>query len=379
MMGARRLMAVLGKEALHILRDPRTLIISLILPLFQLLMYSFVLTFDVDHIPTAVMDLDRTQASRAFLGAYQASAYFDPQYAERHDEVDALLERGAVQAAIVVPPGFGHTLASGREAAVQVLVDGSDPRIAGVARGYAQAVAAQYTQRLRVAGLAAKGIVLEEGFPPVVAERRVWYNPELKSLNYIVPGLIAVIMASLTAVQIAGALVVERERRTLENLLISPLKARELVVGKVIPYVVIAALQAGAISAVGIFGLGVPFRGSITLFAAALVLYVATMLGLGLAVSAVARTQQTAQFIAFMVSMLPSFLLSGFIFPIASMPRAIQYITYLVPPRYFLSVVRGVFLKGAPLEALAPDLAALALFAAAGLVVSSVLLRRRLG
>lgn len=377
-MRSRRFLAVLRKEVLHILRDPRTLGISLFLPLFQLLMYSFVLTFDVNHIPTVVADFDRTPASREFLSAYGASTYFDLIPVHTHAEVDDALTKGSAKAAIVVPPGFGRTLLAGGRAQLQVLVDGSDPRVAAVAQGYAQAIATQHGSTLRSRALAAKGIMMTRGLPPIRAERRVWYNPELESLDYIVPGLIAVIMASLTAVQIAGAVVVEREQRTLENLVISPLRSSELIAGKVSPYIVLAGLQAGTISAVAVFGLGVPFRGSVAIFAVALVLYVATMLGLGLAVSAVARTQQAAMFLSFMVSMLPSFMLSGFIFPIASMPRAIQYVTYLVPPRYFLSVVRGVFLKGAPLDALAGDIAALAAFAAVGLIVSTVLLRRRL-
>lgn len=366
------------KESLHIRRDPRTLVISLLLPLFQLLLYSYVLTFDVDHIPTAAVDMDHSASSRSLLTAFKSSTYFDLQTVGYGKELDRALTTNEAQVAVVIPPGFGRTLAAGEQAQVQLLVDGSDPRVAAIGASYARAIAAAFSQRVRVQQMAASGIVLRQGFPPIVAERRVWYNPELKSLNYLAPGLIAVIMASLTAVQIASALVVEKEHRTLENLVVSPLRSRELIVGKVVPYLGLAAFQATLVSAVCIFGLGVPFRGSVGWFLLALFLYVATLLGMGLAVSAVARTQQAAQFLAFMVTMLPSFMLSGFIFPIASMPAAVRAVSYLVPPRYFLSILRGVFLKGAPLSALAGDLLSLGAFAVAGIAVAMLLLRRSL-
>lgn len=379
MIDARRLVAVIRKEVLHILRDPRTLAISLFLPLFQLLLYSYVLTFDVNHIPTAAVDLDHTPQSRAFLTAFKSSTYFDLVPQQNYSQVAGMLTRGEVKAAVVIPPGFGKTLTAGGQSSSQILVDGTDPRIAGPSQGYAQAIAAQFSQKVRLDGMAARGIVMTRGFPPITTDRRVWYNPDLKSLNYLVPGLIAVIMASITAVQIAGAIVVEKERRTLENLLISPLRSRELVLGKITPYIGLAAVQATVITAVAIVGLGVPFRGSALIFLVSLVLFVATMLGIGLWVSAIASTQQAAQFLSFMVSMLPSFLLSGFIFPIASMPPAIQAITYLVPSRYFLVILRGVFLKGAPLSALWTDMLALLLFATSILIFSVRLIRRKLG
>jgi ABC-2 type transport system permease protein len=376
---ARRFLAVLRKEALHIVRDPRALIVALILPLFQLLLYSYVLTFDVTHIPTAVVDMDHTAESRSYLTAFKSSTYFDLMPYQSYVGVDRALTRNAVKVGIVVPSGFGRTLAGGGRTAVQILVDGSDPRIAAVGQGYAQAISSQFSQKLRLAGMSARGIIITKGFPPLTTDRRVWYNPELKSLNFIVPGLIAVIMSSITAVQIAGALVVEKERRTLENLLISPLRPRELILGKVVPYIGLAAMQAGIITVMAIWGLGVPFRGSVLIFVVATLLFLATMLGIGLWVSSVAETQQTAQFFSFLLAMLPAFMLSGFIFPVASMPAPIRAFTYLVPARYFLVVLRGVFLKGAPLSALWQDIAALAVFATGALGMSIVVLRRRLG
>jgi ABC-2 type transport system permease protein len=376
-MDIRRMIAVLRKEALHIVRDPRALAISLALPLFQLLLYSYVLTFDVNHIPTVVVDLDHTSASRAYLTAFKSSTYFDLTPRVSYAGVDQALTRGDAKIAIVVPPGFGRTLAGGGQATAQVIVDGSDARVGAVGQGYAQAISNQFAQKLRLDGLAARGISLTRGFPPITVDRRVWYNPDLKSLNYIVPGLIGVIMAATTAVQVAGSVVVERERRTLENLLISPLKPRELIVGKVIPYIGLAASQAVIVTIVAVVGLSVPFRGSVAIFALAVVLFVATMLGIGLFVSSIAQTQQTAQFLSFMMAGLPSFLLSGFIFPIASMPPAIQAFTYLVPTRYFLVILRGVFLKGAPPAALLGNIASLAVFATLALVGSSLMLRRR--
>lgn len=371
-------MAIMRKEALHIVRDPRALAVTLIMPLFQLLLYSLVLTFDVNHIPTVVLDLDKTPASRALVRSFESSTYFDLTAALRHDEVDAALAEGTAQVALVVAPGFGRDIASGRATVLQILVDGSDPRVAGIAMGYAQAIAGRHSQRVRLAALGSRGIVLREGFPPIAAEQRVWYNPELRSLNYLVPGLLVTIMAFGTAPQIAAAIVVEKEKHTLENLVTSPLRAHELILGKIIPYLGVAAFQAWMITVVAIFGLGVPFRGSVLILVLAIALFVATLLSLGLFVSAIADSQLAATFLAFMISLLPSFLLSGFIFPIRSMPPFIQTLTYAVPPRYFLTILRAEFLKGAPLAAVSGELTALAAFAAAGLVMSVMLLRRRL-
>jgi ABC-2 type transport system permease protein len=378
MTGMRRLVAIMRKEALHIVRDPRALAVTLAMPLFQLLLYSLVLTFDVNHIPTVVLDMDKTPASRALVRSFESSTYFDLDAAVRHDDVDAALAEGRAQVALVVAPGFGRDIVAGRSTSLQILVDGSDPRVAGIAMGYAQAIAGQHSQKVRLAALDSKGIVLREGFPPIAAERRVWYNPELRSLNYLVPGLLVTIMAFGTAPQIAAAIVVEKERRTLENLVTSPLRAHELILGKITPYLGVAAFQASMITGVAIFGLGVPFRGSVLILVMAIALFVATLLSLGLFVSAIADSQLAATFLAFMVSLLPSFLLSGFIFPIRSMPPFIQTLTYAVPPRYFLTILRAEFLKGAPLSAVSGELTALAGFAAAGLVVSVLTLRGRL-
>jgi len=368
--------AIARKEFIHILRDPRTLGITLFLPLFQLLMFAYALSFDVNNIPTAIYDSDRTATSRKLVENFSSSGYFDikarpnkPDFAER-------LDTGRVKVAVVIPKGFEKKILSDEQAKVQVLVDGSDPNVARVGVGYSSAIIGRFSAKATVESLHRRGVMVAQGVSPVETRARVWYNPELRSLNFIVPGLIALIMMTVTTISISVAVVREKEKGTLENIIISPVTSRELIIGKIIPYVVIAFLEAVLIAGIAILWFKVPMNGSLLLLFFSLLIYVAGTLGLGLVISAATDSQQVASLGAFLATFLPAFLLSGFVFPIKSMPLVLQLITYLVPAKYFLVVVRGVFLKGVGISVLWPNLLALGIFATLMIIIASVRMRR---
>ncbi len=369
---------IMRKEFIHILRDPRTLGITLFLPLFQLLMFGYALSLDINHIRTGVYDRDRTAASRRLVENFASSGYFDIVARPNKTDFTQRLDSGNIKVAVVIPQGFERGLKSDGKAKVQVIVDGSDPSFARVGVGYSSMIISRFSTKAMAESLYRNGIVIREGMPPIAAQARVWYNPELRSVNYIVPGLMALIMMTVTTINISVALVREKERGTLENLIISPIKSWELILGKIIPYVIIAFFEAALITGVGTFWFNVPMNGSLLLLFAGLVIYVAGTLGMGLVISAITESQQVASFGAFMSTFLPAFLLSGFVFPIKSMPVALQLVTYLVPARYFLVVIRGIFLKGVGFSVLWPDILALVVFATLMVAIASIRLRRTL-
>lgn len=369
---------VMRKEVYHILRDPRTLALSLIIPLFQLFLYGYALTFDIRNIPVAVYDEDGGPASRRLIGDFTGSRYFDVIARPRTRDYGRRLDGGEIRVAIVIPPGFGRDIDGGGRPALQVLVDGSDPIIARAGVGYAAAIASRYSASVTTQSLFRKGLVIEEGIPPIEARTRVWYNPELRSVNFIVPGLIAIIMMVIATVETALAIVREKERGTMENLTVSPIHGWELVIGKIVPYLGLAFINAALIAGIAVEWFGVPLRGSVLLLLLALTTFIIGNLGLGLLISTITESQQVASLGAFLVTVMPAFLLSGFVFPIRSMPFTLQLVTYAVPARYFIAVVRGIFLKGAGAGILLPQLLALTFFALLTSVLSSVALRRSL-
>ncbi|MDI6717325.1 MAG: ABC transporter permease [Actinomycetota bacterium] len=369
---------IMKKEFIHILRDPRTLAITLFLPLFQLIMFGYALSFDINHIPAAVYDSDRTAASRTLADNFSSSGYFDIQIRSSKMDFAQKLDAGEIKVAIIIPKGFEKKLLVGDKAKVQVLVDGSDPNFARVGVGYSSMIINRFSSKVMSESLYKKGIVIKQGIPPINPNSRVWYNPELRSVNYIVPGLIALIMMTVTTINISVALVREKERGTLENIIISPVRSWELVIGKIIPYVIIAFLEAVLITAIGTLWFNVPMNGSLLLLFFSLIIYLAGTLSIGLLISAATESQQVASLSSFLVSFLPAFLLSGFVFPIKSMPIVLQLITYLVPARYFLVIIRGIFLKGVGIDVLWPSLLALIVFGAFMMLAASLRLRRSL-
>lgn len=370
-MSWRRLGAIAWKESLQLRRDTRSLILAFALPLLLLVLFGYAISWDIRDIRTAVLDYDATARSRDLLDALQASGDF--RVVTRYDrpaELGPLFERGAAQLALVIPAGFAADLDAGRAAGVQAIVDGSDANTATIIVAYLQAVVLTYSARVRVLDGRPR--------PPVVAESRVWYNERLVSRNMIVPGLVAVIMMIIAAILTSLTIAREWERGTMEQLAATPVSRTEVVIGKLLPYVAIGLIDVVVTSALGVWLFEVPFRGSPALLMALSLMFLIGALGLGMFISAVARSQLLATQIAMITTFLPAFLLSGFMFPIDVMPPALQAVTYLVPARYFLVVTRGIFLKGVGIEVLRVQGLLMIAFAVIGLTLAVVSFRKEL-
>jgi ABC-2 type transport system permease protein len=367
-----RLGAIARKETLQLARDRRSLLLAFVLPLLLLALFGYAISLDVRDIALAVIDQDRSAASRELVEAFEASGYFT--VVARPDSpaaIDELFARRRALVALVVPPGFAADLGAGAPARVQALLDGSDANTATIALAYAQAVARQFGAELDADGGRSE--------PPLRAETRVWFNEELASRNMIVPGLIAVIMMIIAALLTSLTVAREWERGTMEQLAATPVTRLEVVLGKLLPYLAIALFDVALSTALGIALFDVPFRGSAWLLAGLSLLFLVGSLGLGLFISAAARSQVLATQIAMVATFLPAFLLSGFMFAIEVMPRPLQIVTMLVPARYFLVVTRGIFLKGVGPEVLAVQAALMVLFAIAGLALAVRSFRKELG
>ncbi len=369
-----RILSITRKEFLHILRDPRTLAVMFLIPIVQLLLLGYAATTDVKHLPTAVLDHDRTPRSRALIDAYRASGYFDIiLMADSEEEMARTVDGGDVQAGLIIPAGYERALARGDKVKVGFVIDGSDPSVASTALSAAQGVGqAQSFEVLRTA----LGGRLEDA-PGIEVQTRVWYNPSMDSANFMIPGLIGMILQMLTMLLTAMAIVREREQGTIEQLIVTPIRPLELIVGKVIPYVVIAFWDLLEILAIGVWWFGVPVHGSVPLLLELSSIFLLTSLGLGILVSTVSKTQQEAMMLTFFI-MLPSIFLSGYFFPIAAMPPLLQYVSKVIPLTYALIIVRSIILKGVGLEVLLGEVVALSVFAAIVLVLAAVRFRKRL-
>ena len=355
-----RLMAMARKEVLHLRRDPRSLLLAFLLPALLVVLFGYAITWDLEDIQTAVLDLDGSSRSRELLEAFEASGYFTVvRQLTRQAQVEEVLDRGEALVVIVLPPDFARDLDGGRSAALQILVDGSDANSATIALGYAQGIVRSFSTDVLLEGA---------DVPPTIrAETRVWYNEELLSRNMIVPGLVAVIMMIIAAMLTSLTIAREWERGTMEQLVSTPVHRFEVVLGKLLPYVAIGVIDVVLVSLIGVLLFGVPFRGSPGLLMILSLAFIVGSLGLGMFISAVARSQLLATQLAMILTFLPAFLLSGFMFAIDVMPPALQAITYLIPARYFLVVTRGVFLKGVGVEVLATEGLLMIAFAALGL------------
>jgi ABC-2 type transport system permease protein len=359
----RRIWAIARKEFIHVIRDPRLLMVIMAMPLLQLFLYSYALSFDVKNLPTATVDFDHTTQSRQYLDALQQSNYFQiNQTLTSYAGVDKAFESNTDKVVVVVGAGFGSNLAAGRAGNVQILVDGSDANSAQLARGYSAQLSRVYGSKVVVSQVEAKGFSTNS-VPQLSSNTRVWYNPEGKSAAYYVPGLIVILVTTVLVLQTANTLVKERENGTYEQLIVSPIKSIELMIGKIAPWAVIGALQIMLISLIGIFVFQIPFRGSVPLLILSSFLYVSCALGMGLIISARAASVDSANQLAALVAFLPTLMLSGFIFPISSLPWAMQAVSYCFPGRYFMVITRTIFLKGGGLEVLWPQMLALAIFA----------------
>jgi ABC-2 type transport system permease protein len=370
----RRTLAITRKEIIHVLRDPRSLSIMFLMPVIQLILLGYTATTDVDHLPTAVLDQDRSPQSRELVDAYRASNYFDILfYAATEEELGRLIDEGEAKAGILIPAGYGRDLTADNEASIAFVIDGSLPSVASTAFSAAQTVAQAQSTAL-IERLYNIDVEAESG---IDVRARVWYNPDMKSANFMIPGLIAMILQVQSTLLTALSIAQEKEEGTIEQLIVTPLRSIELIVGKVLPYVAVSLFNLLEVLFIGVLWFGVPVHGSVLLLLALGVLALLVSLGIGLLGSTIARTQQEAIFLIFFL-MLPFIFLSGFFFPIEAMPRVLQWISYLIPLRYLLVITRGIILKGAGITILWEQALALLLFAAAMLVLAASRFRKRL-
>jgi ABC-2 type transport system permease protein len=361
-MSYRRLRAVFVKELHHITRDGRSLAMALLMPVMMLLLYGYALSLDVDKVPTLVYDQDQTSASRDLIRQFQGSRFFDVRgFAAGYPAIERGIDRNQILMGLVVPHGYSDLVKGGHEATVQILLDGSDSNTASIVLGYADTLVRTYSGRLRAEAMNARGG--EHLVPPIDARLRVWYNSTLESKNYVVPGLIAVILQIIAALLTSLTIAREREMGTMEQLLSTPLRPVEIVLGKMLAYFVIGIADAIIALLVGLFVFGVPLRGSILVLAVSVCTFLFGVLFWGVFVSAVATTQLQAYQMGVLSSFLPAFLLSGFVYAIETMPPVIQVITHIIPARYVVTIMKGVFLKGVGLEVLWGELGFLALYA----------------
>ena len=366
----RKALAVGRKEFRQIARDRRTLAILLFVPVFFLFLFGYALSFDIRHVRLAVEDNDRSAASRGLISAFVNSGYFDlVATTESAGQFERLIDRGEVRAVLVVPEGLQRQLLNRRRTPVQVLINGDNANTATTVMGYALTILQSESAKYQFVG--------QSGGPILSVEPRVWYNPELRSTLFLVPGLIAYIGMLSAVISTALSVVREKERGTMEQVRMAPIGTMTYIVGKTLPYFGISVVSAVVIvvASMGLFGL--PMAGSWAVLLLAIALYLAGALGLGLLISTVAESQQVAFQLALLASFLPTFMLSGFIFPISSMPVGVRAVTYVVPARYFLVALRGIVLKGAGPSAFWPHLVGLGVFAVAVLCLASVRLKRQ--
>jgi ABC-2 type transport system permease protein len=369
-MSPMRLFAISRKETIQLRRDPRSLALAFLLPLALILFFGYAISFDVKNIEMGVLDQSGTGDARRLVQAFVSSGYFTvTERLERPAEADAALGAGRVRLVLVIPPEFSRDLAAGR-AELQLLLDGGDANTATIAQNYAEAIVQGYAAEVQVR---ARRAIL-----PVEARARVWYNETLESRNMIVPGLIAVIMSIIAALLTALTIAREWERGTMEQLAATPVQRLEVVIGKLLPYVGIGLFDVALAIGAGLLIFRVPFRGDVALLAGLTLLFLIGALGLGMFISAAVKSQVLATQVAIITTYLPALLLSGFIFAIATMPLPLRHLTYVIPARYYVTVTKGIFLKGVGPAVLWADALAMVLFATAGLALAIRAFRKEL-
>lgn len=368
---------IIRKEFRQIRRDKRTLGVLLFIPALMLLMFGYALNFDVKHTSLAVYDEDRSPQSREFARQFWNSEFFDLKFTlDDAREADRLLDAEHVRVVLVIPSAFSERLARGQEATVQVLIDGTSSFSASIILGYINGIVQQYSLKVITSSFIRTGrggVSMPIDFRP-----RVWYNPELQSAKFLIPGLIAFILMIVAVVSTALAVVRERELGTMEQIMVAPIKPSELILGKAIPYTLLSLFATVTILLAGYVLFDVHIKGSFFLLFIVTLIFLLGSLGFGLLISTIAQTQQVAFMIAAIATMLPTFILSGFVFPIRNMPAWVQAVTYLIPARYFLVALRGIILKGAGLSAYWDQVLLLILYAVMTLTVSSARLRKLL-
>lgn len=359
-MNLTRVKALTKKEFIQVARDYRSLALAIAIPVLLLVLFGFALSLDVDNVPLAIWDQDKTQISADFIRKFQGSRYFNiVGYFDNYGQLDEMIDKNEVLAAMVIDTDFSKHIQSNQPAAVQLLVDGSDSNTATIALGYASSVVSNYNTKFVLETFSK----FNTSEPAVIDVRpRIWFNQDLKSRNYIVPGLIAVIIMIIAALLTSLTVARERERGTMEQLISTPVKAGEIILGKFIPYFVIGLVDQLIAVAMAQFVYHVPFRGSFVLLFLCSSLFLAGSLALGMLISIRAKNQLMASQLAMLSTFLPGFLLSGFAWAISNMPTAIRAITHVVPARYFITILRGIYLKGIGIKVLLPDVILLAVF-----------------
>lgn len=360
---------VMRKEFRQIRRDSRSLIFMIFVPAFMLLMFGFALNFDVKHIPIAVVDQDGSRTSRELVDKFRTTEYFDLKAVlDRTGDIDGLMARERIRAALVIPETFSEDLLAGRSPSVQFIIDGANAMSGTTSAGYAAAILQSYSQRITFEALARRGL----GGPtlPLRTEVRVWYNPELRSARFLLPGLMAFILMVILTTSTAFSIVREEERGTMEQLHVSPLPPAALIIGKLIPYSLISLASAHVVLALGWVLFGVAVKGNYLLLLMAMVLFLISGLGQGILISTIARTQLVAFLLSVLTTILPTFILSGFVFPVRNMPVVIQAVTYFIPAKYFLVALRAIILKGVGIAAFWDQALFLAGFAVLTLALS---------
>jgi len=356
-----RLLAIGRKEFLHVLRDPRSLALAVAMPAMLLLLFGYALKLDVDDVPLAVWDRSRTGESRELVSRFSASRYFKiRRRAKSYGELERAVDESEALIALVIPADFAGRVGSGRPVAVQAIVDGSDPNTATIALGYATVIAATYSVDVTASRLARTGVKLPAA--PIDLRYRVWFNSELESRNFIVPGLIAVVMMVIAALLTSLSVSREWERGTMEQLISTPIRGNELILGKLAPYFVIGMVDVLVAVAMGQFLFGVPLRGNAALVIVSSAVFLTGGLAMGMTISVATRNQLVSNQLAMLLTYLPAFLLSGFMFPVANMPLVIRAVSRVVPARYFIAMLRGIYLKGLGLGTLGLELLLLAAF-----------------
>lgn len=376
-MSARRIWAVARKEGIHIIRDWRSLVMGIAIPILLLILFGYALTLDVDEVPLVVWDQSGTQTSRNFMSRFEGSPYFAlRRIVQTYAEVERAIDAGEALVALVIPVDFAMDVGSGRTARAQAIVDGSDSNTATIVLGYLEAVARTYNQDLAIEQAArSSGRTVTV---PLDLRPRVWFNADMESKNYIIPGLIAVIMMVIAAMLTSLTVAREWETGTMEQIISTPLKGPELILGKLLPYFGIGMLDVLIAVLMGEFVFGVPLRGNVALLFSMAAIFLAGALSLGMLISIVTKAQLLASQLAMVVTFLPAFLLSGFMYDIGNMPSAIQAITHVVPARYFVSLLKGIYLKGIGLELLMLEAALLAGFGLVVLLAANLLFKKKM-
>jgi ABC-2 type transport system permease protein len=367
-----RIKHMLIKEFIQVFRDPRMKAVIFVAPVLQCLVFGYAVTTDVRHVSTAVYDLDNSVASRELISRFANTGHFDiVEYVSNESRARLLLDRGKVRAVLRMNKGFEDALRSGRTAQLQIILDGTDSNTAGIVIGYSTRIAGEFSQEVLNAQLhRLRGNTQQPG--QVQLETRAWFNENLESRNFYVPGVIAMIVTLVTLLLTSMAVVREKEIGTMEQIMVTPITPTEFILGKTVPFALFSFADVIVITVVGVFWFSVPVRGNLLVLFLATALYLMTTLGVGLVISTVSQTQQQAMMSTFFFVM-PAVLLSGFMFPIANMPKVVQWLTYLNPFRYFLVIIRGVFLKGVGVDILWPQFLALALM---GVVTLGLAARR---